>query len=124
MSHVRYPKARRNILRSLASLADSAYQEHVWIREEDPDVIDSFHDTVEDLDIGHVLSNPERAVGDVLIEGPEVERLEVLSQAVDALIARHPDGRDEDYINDEAWPDIQRLACSAMTAMVIAGGLD
>ncbi len=126
MSTVKYPDMRRQIMVALAALADPQHQRRVWVEHIYPheNYFDSFDLNVHTLydDTTVLTDGPASGVGDVLVEGDEIERLAVLDRALGPLIADLGDAPDEQYITDPRWPAVIRAAGSALTAMVLAGG--
>ena len=126
---VKYPQGRWNIMCALAALSDPEYQEGHWLgeRNERTDDWDTFGEVVHTLfdDWGVLSGDPDRWVGVTLVRGPELERLRRLAEALDPLIDRLGHVEDAAYVGDAIWPVVQRLAASALAAMVwiVPGGL-
>jgi hypothetical protein len=120
---VLYRAARSQVMFAVAALSDPDYQQRVWIRQEvpHPGYHDSLDMTVHTLfDDCAVLPNPRDAVGTVLVDGPEIERLNKLGQALDALIDDLKERPDDDYVRDRRWGQVIEYARDALSAMVLA----
>jgi hypothetical protein len=121
---VQYPAARSQVMFAVAALSDRDYQEQFWIKQEEPHpgCHDSLDMTVHTLfDDWAVLPNPREAIGAILVDGPEVERLQRLGKALKALIDDLTDRPDENYVRDRHWSQIVEYARDALSAMVLAG---
>jgi hypothetical protein len=114
--------ARWEVMMRVAALSDRGYQRRVWFREGAPypGYVDSLKETVNAL-FDVVLPNPRQAVGDILADGPEIERLHKVGQALGALVDDLKDQPDEDYVHDRRWGQIVEYARDALSAMVLAG---
>lgn len=121
---VNHPAARWEVMEAVAALNDREYQERIWIRRELPheNYYDPLDQSVHTLfDDWMVLPNPTGAIGTVLVDGPEVERLRALGEVLGAVIAELKDRPDQDYISDRRWPLVMERAGAALSAMVLAG---
>lgn len=121
---VKYPWARWEVLLAVAALSDLEYQHRVWIRHELPheDYYDSLTLSIHTLfDDWAVLPEPQKAVGTVLVDGPEIPRLQELCDVLDPLITELGDRADEEYLQDERWPAVLDRAKAALSALVLAG---
>jgi len=124
---VNYPTARWQVMLAIASLSDREYQERVWVRQEVPteDYYDSLDLAVNTLfDDWIVLPNPQEAIGAILIDGPEIEKIRAVGELLGPLIAELKDRPDEDYLNDSRWPLVVERSHAALSAMVLAGPIE
>jgi hypothetical protein len=118
------PYARWEVMLALASLSDREYQERVWIRQQLPhkNYIDNFDNAVHALyDDWIVLPEPRAAVGSVLVNGPEVERIAALGVTLDGLLEELGESPDSAYLAHADWDTVLAQASSALSAMVLAG---
>jgi hypothetical protein len=108
----------------VAALSDPDYQQRVWIRQEvpHPGYEDSLRETVNGL-YDLVLPNPRDAVGSILVDGPEIERLNKLGQALDPLLDDLKDRPDDNYVRDRRWDQVIEYARDALSAMVLSDAL-
>lgn len=126
---LRFRNGRWDIMYALAALSDPEYQQSHWLgeRTERTDDWDNLDDVVYTLfDHWSVLSDdPGEWVGYTLLHGPEVDRLRRLAGVLNPLIERRGDVDDAAYVHDSSWALVQRLAASALAAMVLVvpGGL-
>ena len=123
MSKVKYPNMRREVLFALAGLSDPEYQQRVWVDHilPTPTYYDELNLAVHILlDDTTVLSDPDSAVGPILVEGEEVERLRDLAVVFRAMIDSLGDKPDAAYLADPRWPEVVRRAGLALAAMVRA----
>ncbi|TDU84547.1 hypothetical protein EV138_7026 [Kribbella voronezhensis] len=121
MAEVEVPRMRRDVMDSLAVLADREYQERAWVRKEGFKLgqHDDFDYHVHVLyDDTEVLRDPKAAIGSVLLPGDEADRLEALGEVLDRLLEEHGDVDDIAYLRDPRWPEVVRLAGLALAAMV------
>jgi hypothetical protein len=124
VSRVRYPHMRREVLRTLASLADRDYQEQAWIRHEhSPPTYEDFRLHIHVLyDDCQVLPEPQKSVGPVLLPGDELVHLLELGRVLDALLDQYGESEDRVFMSDVRWDDVIRQAGLALAAMVRAWG--
>lgn len=126
-SLVTLPWARWSVMDAVASLSDLEYQERVWIRQELPH--EGFEDNL-DMNVSAlfddwmVLPTPRDAVGTILVDGPEIDRLQALGESLDTLIDDLKDSPDEDYLRDSRWPIVVERARAALSAMVLEGPIE
>lgn len=121
MIEVEVPRMRRDVMDTLAVLADVEYQQRAWIRREGflPGQYDEFDYHVHVLyDDASVLPRPEDSLQSVLIGADEVERLSSLAAVLDALLDEHGDAKADVFMADPRWPEVSRLAGFALAAMV------
>lgn len=112
---------------AVAGLSDREYQERIWLRHELPPEVyyDSLDMAVHTLfDDWMILPNPKEAIGTILVDGPEIDRLRHLGELFGTLVDELKDRPDEDYINDGRWPDVVDRARAALSAMVLAGPIE
>jgi hypothetical protein len=125
--NVRYPRVRWEVMHTVAGLSDPEYQQRVWIRHEYPheNYFDNFDQAIHTLfDDWVVLPDAKAAIGDILVDGPEVARLATLGATLSRLIDDLSDAPDADYLAHADWPLVISQAASALSAMVLAGQLD
>jgi hypothetical protein len=121
---VEYPSARWGVMRAVAALSDRDYQQRVWInhRLPHPNYYDSVDLAIHTLfDDWAVLPNPREAIGAILVDGPEIERLQKLGQVLGALVDELKKSPDEEYVRDPRWSEVVDSAVHALSAMVLAG---
>ena len=124
MSDVEYPDMRRQVIRALAALSDSQYQQRVWVQRNvaDPSFYDDLTQNIHVLyDDCQVLPQPESRLRWVLIEGDEVGRLRALDKLLGPMIDDLGDAPDATYLQDGRWPAVMSAASSALSAMVLSG---
>ena len=114
---------RRDVMFALAALADSEYQDDVWLgRRPRPGYADNLDAAVSVLyDDCQVLPDPTSRVGSVLVEGDELERLRRLGALLDVLLDEHQGRDDAAFLEDPRWDQILDASAIALTAMVISG---
>jgi hypothetical protein len=124
---VKYPEARWEVMLAVAALSDADYQQRVWIRHELPheNYYDSLDLAVHTLyDDWRILPRPVEAVGAILVDGSEVDRLLALGEVLEVLLADLSDRPDEDYTSDSRWPLVIERSGAALSAMVLAGPIE
>lgn len=126
VSEVRYPDLRRYVINAVAALSDLQYQKRVWIDRNYPrdnyfdDLDTNIHTLYDDY---RILPEPESALGDILIDGDEVERLRTLGRVLGPIIDELGDAPDAHYLSHPSWPVVIRAAGASLSALVLAGGL-
>lgn len=115
VGHIRFPKARENVVSALRSLADRTYQEQEWgVYRKERSRYDDLSLTVNLLYDHQVLPNPADCIGDVLFPS-EVEPLLCLSKVLEPLIEELGDRPDLDYMKDPRWTLVVEAAAVALT---------
>lgn len=126
VSEVRYPDLRRYVINAVAALSDLQYQKKVWIDRDYPhenyydDLDTNIHTLYDDY---RILPEPESALGDILIDGDEVERLRTLGRVLGPIIDELGDAPDAQYLSHPSWPAVIKAAGASLSALVLAGGL-
>jgi hypothetical protein len=125
MSDVEFPAMRLEVVVALAALADGEYQQRTWLDYDRSvgarDNLDVFVHTL--YDDCNVLPEPEKSLWTVLLPGDEVARLRALDAVLGPLIDELGDVADRVFLEDARWPRIRETAGSALTAMILNGGL-
>ena len=92
-------------------ILDAEYQQHIWVNQEDPKIVDSYDDTTM-----YFLTN-----ADAVIKGAEAGEIEITSQQLTLLkelyervedydcLEERPD-RDADIVQDPRWLEIVAYA--------------
>lgn len=110
------PATRRRVIRAVAALADSEYQQRTWTGGNADIVIGSLDACLHTLtnDSG-VLPNPDTAIVKVLVAGDEIDRLAILGSAL-GRIKDTSDARESPH-----WPAVVDAALNCLPALVLAG---
>ena len=125
MTMVKLPYVRREVIISIASLADRTHQQRVWIRHELPyqnyydELALAVHTLFDDTEIFPV---PGPADGFTLLPGNERERLRAVGARLDRMIIRLGAIDDARYLADPQWSEVVDLSQRCLTAMILAGG--
>jgi hypothetical protein len=111
---------RAEVILAVAALADSQYQHHFWgVRLPSgayDDLSMSIH-TLYDDDIH--LPNVDEAVGTVLVDGAELDRLRVLDSHLSPIIAELGNAPDSDYLAHKNWSSVVAAAQLALSSLVL-----
>lgn len=116
---IKYPYMRKELIVNLRALADSTYQERVWVRIEQPvanyeDNLDAVvHFIFDDMSLDTHL---EQAIGDILCNDDEAQVVrDVVEKLNKVLNSRDMNATDEEYISSPHWPEVVRVAKKAYT---------
>ncbi|ARN82179.1 hypothetical protein DSM21852_15650 [Methylocystis bryophila] len=116
MPNIRFPDMRMNVLGNLEALADREHQERCWVRHE---AYDCFDEVIHALfDDSSFEDGPRSAVGALLFEEGEADRIKTVMDLIDALFAKY--GKklsDKGYMATPEWPAIIAAAKQAFEAM-------
>jgi hypothetical protein len=118
MSEVKFPDMRSDIIAAVRALADSEYQNRVWIERRYPHegYFDDFTNNVHILyDDTKVLENPEGSVGLFLRSQEEAVALVDLANAMNAMfLALGTDRSDIEYMESTLWDNVVKSAIAAL----------
>lgn len=120
------PSYRMMLASILAIWGDLDYQQRAWVRGEFPDRpydllwfdVDEMYDGLD------VLPDPQDSFGDTAGTSAEVDRLQLLSDVIDPIVA-HADVSWSDYstwLRQPGWPDVVRLSRDSLILLVLNGG--
>jgi hypothetical protein len=108
---------RNEIVRAVKALADPEYQRAAWVRHElPPGQYDELTHRIHILyDDTQVLEDPAAAVGVYLCTHDEVDAMQKLAAALDALFDEMgTELPDEDYLQAPGWPAVVEAAREAL----------
>lgn len=120
---VRFPAFRREVILAVAAFADPDYQRRVWVEKVMPfvgyydDLTVNVHALYDDF---VSLPNARDYVGDVLVDGPEIQALIDLDSAFAPILAELGDAPDSAYLEHPQWSTVVRRARLALPALVLA----
>ncbi|MFJ5643694.1 hypothetical protein [Streptomyces sp. NPDC093223] len=122
LSGVEFPDMRNSVISAVKALADTEYQDRVWIRQAYPEdgYFDDFTLNVNILyDDTLVLDDPAATLGRILSSQQEVAVLTVLASAVDDLLEREGANRsDAEYLASPLWSAVVASASAAYRILV------
>jgi hypothetical protein len=116
MRTIKFPDMRMNVLDNLQSLSDADHQMKTWINHE---AYDSFDEVVHCLfDDSGFEKEPRSAIGDLLFEEEEADRIKAVIVSIDALFEKYGKNlSDAGYMATPEWPAIMAGARNALHAM-------
>ncbi len=110
------PATRRRVIKAVAALADSEYQQRTWTGGGVDPVTGSLDACLRTLtNDAAVLPEPRSAVGRVLLEGDEIDRLAILGSAL-GQVDITPTAHESSH-----WPAVVDAALRCLPALFIAG---
>lgn len=123
---VRFPAFRREVILAVAAFSDVDYQRRVWVDGIMPfegygdSLTENVHALYDDfLDLPHV----DDAIGEILVDGPEVEALVAFDRAFRPILDELGDAPDIDYLAHPSWGVVVQRAQRALSAMVLANAV-
>lgn len=126
MNDVEFPEMRSEVVLAIRALADSDYQQRVWIRREYPhpkfydDFTMNIHVLYDDTRLLELLD--EAKIGDVLRNEDERASLRPLRDALETLFDRQGMKlTDEQYLATPEWPAVVSAAQTALPVFTGAG---
>jgi hypothetical protein len=109
-----HPGRRSELLGYLEELA-TPDPRPLWHEErgrgQSSDIDQVFHFFFDDHDFD------ESAIGYILFDEREVQAVAVVKIALELILADHPDGTDDDFVEHRGWPKVREAAASALMQM-------
>ena len=105
------------IFEEIKTISDEDYQIKIWVNHEDPDIVDSYDDTMM-----YFLEETYEVLKDgtnVIISDREYQMLKKLYEMVDAYddLKDRPE-TDKGIVNDPRWDEVRRYAKSVYAAFL------
>lgn len=124
---MKFPKMRLELIDYLRGLSDFQYQQSCWVQGNCPLGVDhdEFDYAVRFLfDDTSLAENPESLIGQLLMDGGEVELISILCQKIQAIFDLYgSDLSDEQYIHLVEWKEVVASARKAFERLsLLIGG--
>jgi len=99
------------VMHTIKNISDKAYQNNIWVNHNDPNIIDSYDDTIMYFTEDSWAAMQARDAGRIEMTDNQYRMLKKLFEMIEAydLCEIRPD-LDKDIVNDPRWHEIRDYA--------------